>query len=83
MTDIENIYQIRIAVMDGLVPFDPPDEHTSAHARIIKWLLDMQDGINACILTEQRLTISFIIYAVNDKSYLFLIIDDTASWDYW
>ena len=26
----------RLAVMDGLVPFDPPDEHTSAHARMIK-----------------------------------------------
>ena len=33
--------------MDGLVPFDPPDEHTSAHAGMIKELLDMRDGINS------------------------------------
>ena len=32
--------------MDGLVPFDPPDEHTSTHAGMIKELLDMRDGIN-------------------------------------
>ena len=60
--------------MDGLIPFDPPDEHTSAHAGMIKELLDMRDGVlmNVFILAEQRLTISFITYAVNDKSYLLL-----------
>ena len=36
----------RLAVMDGLVTFDPPDEHTLAHAGMIKELLDMRDGIN-------------------------------------
>ena len=39
----------RLAVMDGLVPFDPPDEHTSAHAGMIKELLDMRDVINDCL----------------------------------
>ena len=30
--------------------------------------------MNVCILAEQRLMISFIIYAVNDKSYLLLLL---------
>ena len=39
--------------------------------------------MSVCILAEQRLTISFIIYAVNDKSYLllllFFIVNNTVS----
>ena len=61
--------------MDGLVPFDPPDEHTSAHAGMIKNYSICETALmNVCILAEQRLTISFIIYAVNDKSYLLLLL---------
>ena len=51
----------RLAVMDGLVPFDPPDEHTSAHAGMIKELLDMRDGINEC-LHLSRTEIDDLIY---------------------
>ena len=65
----------RLAVMDGLVTFDPPDEHTSAHAEMIKNYSICETALmNVCILAEQRLTISFIIYAVNDKSYLLLLL---------
>ena len=38
--------------------------------------------MNVCILTEQRLTISIIIYTADNKSYLFsLMIYNTATWD--
>ena len=51
----------RLAVMDGLVQFDPPDEPTSAHAGMIKELLDMRDGINEC-LHLSRTEIEDLIY---------------------
>ena len=51
----------RLAVMDGLVPFDPLDEHTSAHVGMIKELLDMWDGINEC-LHLSRTEIDDLIY---------------------
>ena len=51
----------RLAVMDGPVPFDPPDKHALAHAGMIKELLDMRDGINEC-LHLSRTEIDDLIY---------------------
>ena len=51
----------RLAVTHGLVPFNPPDEHMSAHVGMIKELLDMQDGINGC-LHLSRTEIDDLIY---------------------
>ena len=55
----------RLIVMDGLVPFDPQDEHTSAHAWDDKKNYLM---VAMALINQQRLMISFTIYVVNDKS---------------
>ena len=49
------------AVMGGLVPFDSQDEHKSAHVGMIKYLLDMQDGISK-FLHLSRIEIDDLIY---------------------
>ena len=77
----------RLTVMDGLVPFDPSDEHTSAHAGIIKELLGELLGgdINEC-LHLSRTEIDDLIYHLCCEWYVifvvcFFIVNNTASWD--
>ena len=54
--------------MDDLVPFDLQDEHTSVHGKMIKnYLMCVIALINNCLAPEMGLTISFIIYDMNDK----------------
>ena len=76
----------RLAVMDGLVPFDPPDEHTLAHAGMIKELLDMRDGINECLHLSRTEIDDLIYHLCCEWQVVFIvvvvfIVNDTVSWD--
>ena len=76
----------RLAVMDGPVPFDPPDEHTLAHAGMIKELLDMRDGINECLHLSRTEIDDLIYHLCCEWQVVFIvvvvfIVNDTVSWD--
>ena len=64
----------RLAVMDGLVPFDLPDEHTSAHAGMIKELLDMRDGINECLHLSRTEIDDLIYHLCCEWSVVFIVV---------